>query len=774
LTVAELEGVEETGRGLGDVLTGKVLEVEPHPTADRLRIVEVDLGDRRVRGVSGAPNLRKGMIAPVALPGCGLPGGNVVESVEIRGVRSEAVLLSEREMGLSDEHEGLMVLPEGTQQGRPLCDVLPVEDVVFDVDNKSITHRPDLWGHYGVAREVAAIVGRPLEALETDFEKGEADLLDVTVDDGDDCPRYMAMCYSGIIIQPSPFKVCQRLRAVGMRPISNVVDVTNYVMLAVGEPTHAFDRRQINGDVIRVRRAEEGESFRTLDGIAHELTADDLLIADHERGIALAGVMGGENSEIADDTTDVVLECATFHPGLVRKTSVRHGIRTESSARFEKSLDPNLPLTAMAMFTKMVMETSPGAVPSSMVYDRASFNRDPITIKLDPDYVINRLGVVLPPAGMKTILEGLGFKIDGSTDGLFNVKVPSFRATRDVSIPEDLVEEVGRVIGYDHVPPEAPSAPVHLVPREPMRDLCRRIRRILSSSCGLDEVMTYSFDSRQNLRKIGFEPDDAIGLKNVLSNDMKTLRTELAPNLLGVIERNANRYDDFGIYEIGRVFPGGHDEEGIPIQPRRLGIVIYDRNGGGTDGNTVMFRRMKGVIGYLAGRLEIGEVVVETPIEVTRPWIHPRQAVKIEVGGKELGYCTGVHPATIRSLDCVGGAMMAEIDLEALVSIEKESRKFKPIPRHPAIRSDLSFVVDEKIESRTIEELIRDKAGENLVSVRLVDVYEGAPIPEGRKSLSFRMKHQAADRTLAEDEVKEAIDRVIDAAGKAGASIRDS
>ena len=313
LTVAELEGVEETGCGLKDVLVGRVAAVEPHPDADKLVVVEMDLGDRRVRGVSGAPNIRVGLVTPVALPGCRLPGGMEIKATDVRGVTSEVVVLSERETGLSDDHSGVIELPADTRLGESFPHVLPLEDVVFDVDNKSITHRPDLWGHHGVAREVAAMLRLPLKPLETEFPTIDADPLQVIVDDAADCPRYMAMCYSGVKVAPSPFWMGQRLRAVGMRPISNVVDVSNFVMLATGEPTHAFDMRQLNGDTIRVRRAGEGEPFRTLDGLDHELTGDDLLIADAERGGALAGVMGGENSEISDDTSDVVLECATFH-----------------------------------------------------------------------------------------------------------------------------------------------------------------------------------------------------------------------------------------------------------------------------------------------------------------------------------------------------------------------------------------------------------------------------------------------------------------------------
>ncbi|MBL6975971.1 MAG: phenylalanine--tRNA ligase subunit beta [Deltaproteobacteria bacterium] len=774
LTVAELEGVEETGCGLKDVLVGRVAAVEPHPDADKLVVVEMDLGDRRVRGVSGAPNIRVGLVTPVALPGCRLPGGMEIKATDVRGVTSEVVVLSERETGLSDDHSGVIELPADTRLGESFPHVLPLEDVVFDVDNKSITHRPDLWGHHGVAREVAAMLRLPLKPLETEFPTIDADPLQVIVDDAADCPRYMAMCYSGVKVAPSPFWMGQRLRAVGMRPISNVVDVSNFVMLATGEPTHAFDMRQLNGDTIRVRRAGEGEPFRTLDGLDHELTGDDLLIADAERGVALAGVMGGENSEISDDTSDVVLECATFHPGMVRKTSVRHGLRTESSARFEKSLDPNLPSRAMALFTRLLLELSPGAAPSSRVYDVAGFSLEPVKVPLDPAYVAARLGVPVPAEKTRAILESLEFEVVARKGGAFEVTVPTFRATRDVSIPEDLVEEVGRVIGYDQVPPAPPSAPVALVPRDPARVLASRVRKVLSFSCGLDEVLTYSFDSREVLERIGFEPPCPVCLKNTLSSDMATLRTDLVPNLLAAVEKNAKRFREFGIYEVGRVFSGEHTDEGIPVQTPHVGLALYDRSAREVDGASRLFQRLKGIIQLLVRSLDLHDAKVEYPVDVDRPWMHPRRTVSIDVGGVSVGAQCGVHPATLKGLDVLGNAVVAEIDLDAVADLVVRERKFAPVPRFPSIQSDVSFVVEEKAPSGTLEELVKANGGDDLASVELVAVYSGPPVPAGFKSLSFSMTFQAPDRTLSEEEVKTAVDRVVAAARESGASIRDS
>ncbi|MBM4394891.1 MAG: phenylalanine--tRNA ligase subunit beta, partial [Deltaproteobacteria bacterium] len=593
-------------------------------------------------------------------------------------------------------------------------------------------------------------------------------------DDGRDCPRYTAMCFTGVRILPSPFRIRHRLRTVGLRPISNVVDLTNYVMVAIGEPTHAFDRRQIGGDTIRVRRARPGERMRTLDGADHELTAEDLLIADANRGVALAGVMGGENSEILPDTAEMVLEAATFHPGRIRRTAVRHGIRTDSSARGEKSLDPAFCPRAVSMFASMLPSVSPGARPSSRVYDVA-VERKPLHVALHPAYVSRRLGIEVPPGRTAGILSSLGFAIAEQPDGAFDVTVPSWRATRDVSIPEDLVEEVGRVIGYDQVPPAGPLVAVTLVPRHPPRALAGRVRRVLSLSCGLDEVRTYSFDSEPLLRKIGLAAGP-VRLRNPISADMTTLRTALATGLLGAMERNATRYADFGIFEVGRVFQGEHDADGVPVQPQRVAILLYDRAAKSAEGAEALMRRLRGVLDHLLDRLDRGRPDLSEEgmgPHAGLPWVAAGGSAAVNVAGAAQGYVTRVHPAVMKALDCAGVAVVAEIDLGALLAAPEAARTWAPVPRFPSIQADVSFVADQRLKAGDLDRIVRANAGDLLAGVDLVAVYSGAPIPEGSRSLSFRMTFLAPDRTLSDAEVKAAVDRVVAAARDAGATIRE-
>ncbi len=772
MTVAELEGVEHLGGGLGDVRVAVLTGLAAHPDADKLRVVTVDVGGRTVSGVSGAPNLRLGMKVPAALPGMVLPGDVEVRATTIRGVESGVVLLSEKELGLSDDHSGVLELPQDAPVGAALPDVLPVEDWVFEVDNKSITHRPDLWGHLGLAREIGAMTGRPMKSQEDPMPSCAADPLRVSVEDARDCPRYMAACFGGIRVAPSPFWIRHRLRAVGLRPISNVVDLSNFVMMALGEPTHTFDRRYIGGDTIRVRRAAEGEAFRTLDGVDHVLTGEDLLIADAAHGIALAGVMGGENSEIRDDTTDVVLECATFQPGRVRRTAVRHGLRTDSSARFEKSLDPELAELAVRLFWRLVQQVSPGAVATSRVYDVAGFDRTPLRVRLDPAFITRRLGLDVPAARTRAILENLGFVIAVGDDGVFDVTVPSWRATRDVSMPVDLLEEIGRVIGYDQVPPTPPMAAVDLVPTRPLRAGIRAVKRVLAGDCGLDEVMTYSFDSQALLARLGHTPEDPVVVSNPISSDFKTLRTELAANLLGAVERNALRFPEFGLFEVGRVFAGTHVEDGTPWQRYRVGIALYRRAAKAGEDAEALLRRLRGVVEHLLDRLDVAAPVVSEGWDGgALPWLSPRGTLTIAASGRRLGWVTRVHPATLRALDVPGVAVMAELDVEGIVGAPARSRRFQPVPRFPSSTIDLSLVAGEGVRAEGLFCAIRAQGGPHLADVELFAIYRGAPIPEGHRSLSFRMTFQAAERTLSDVEVKEAVGRITAAAREAGAVV---
>lgn len=607
LAVAEIEGVVEIGPGLEQVLVGKVVAVAPHPAADKLRLADVDLGVRgMVQVVCGAPDLAVGMVVPFVPPGVTLPSGIEVRDGEVRGVRSPGMLASEKDLGLSDEHAGLLQLDGcDAAPGTPLLDAVPIADVLYEIDNKSVTHRPDLWGHVGMAREVAALLERPLRLPSTEVVFGDAAPLagGVTVAARADCPRYLAARFAGVAVAPSPVATRLRLRCLGVRPVSNVVDATNLVMLETGNPLHAFDARFVRGQTIAVRRATEGEALTTLDGVARRLTAEDVVIADGEGPVALAGIMGGGESEIRDSTTEVVLEAANFDGARIRKTSARLGLRSESSARFEKSLDPETAAFAARRFAVVLQQLCPGATVVSRLVDvgpHAEAPRPLPVIHTHRAYLRQRLGLseqLLPDAAVDATLGRLGFGVDGGSGQPIAVTVPSFRAGRDVGMVDDLVEELGRQYGYDRVPSSTMLAPAVPAPLPPMRRLERAMRSVCALGRGLHEVHQYSFDHEPTRSRLGLQSRDAAGaelprlhLRNTLSSEHVALRRDVASGLLAALERNlahggkrdlAQKGLRVGLFELGRAYlpeqigPDGPDL-GVPA-PLRASASAGDR-----------------------------------------------------------------------------------------------------------------------------------------------------------------------------------------------------
>lgn len=648
-TVAEIDHVVAVGQGLERVLVADVLALAPHPNADKLRLVTVDLGSEQVTVVCGAPDLHIGMRVPFVPPGVTLPSGIAVRDGEVRGVRSPGMLASEADLGLSEDHGGLLELHGcSAAAGTPLSEAVELTDVLYDVDNKAITHRPDLWGQYGMAREVAAMLGKPLAVMELAVTLGQGPPLDVQVDPAAPCPRYLCARIDGVTIAPSPVDLRLRLRRCGVRPVSNVVDATNLVMLETGNPLHAFDARYVRGQTIRVRRAEPGETLTTLDGQARALHPNDCVIADGEGPVALAGIMGGANSEIRADTQAVILEAAAFEAPAIRKTAMRLGLRTESSARFEKHLDPLLPHIAARRFLRLLLAMCPDARVVSDLVDEGPYKdtaHPPVVIHTSGAYLRQRLGVTaeeLSDAWLDACLEALHFGVQRAGD-LCIVTVPTFRATKDVRIAEDLVEELGRHYGYQNIrsqPPLIPARPPHT---SPLRQLERDARQVLVHAAGLSEALLYGFDHEGDRQRLGLdEPGvERLGVRNTIANDMRHLRRNLAPNLIAAVERNLQQGDGqqatregltIGLFEIGRAFvpmpirrltaaeermtdvgipdvllQGGEAEQTylarmdpemrksvqeardratpLPWQPMRLGIALGVRLGGGAEGS---------------------------------------------------------------------------------------------------------------------------------------------------------------------------------------------
>lgn len=802
MAVAELEGIHEFGETYDRVLTARILGSRPHPNSQRLALVDLDLGNgRTVTAVSGAPNLTPGLVIPFAQPGVvleGIEGKPTVKEADVKGIVSPGITCSELELGISQDHTGLLEFPPETPVGVPLTDVLPVHDYILEIDNKSITHRPDLWGHRGLAREVAALAGRRLLPVDTTIPEGTEDPLAVRVDAPDLCPRYCALAFDGVKVAGSPLWLKLALSRVGVRPISNVVDATNFAMLDVGNPLHAFDARFIEQDTIVVRRALPDEILVTLDGWERHLLPDDLVIADGAKGVALAGVMGGENSEIKDDTTRVVLEAACFNASAIRRTSSRLQLRTEASARFEKGLDMKLALDVTALFVRLMAEVAPGCRVASRLYNVSVPEPAATVIRLAPEFVRRKLGADIPDSAMKAMLEGIEFQVDERGDE-FHITVPSFRATRDIRIPEDIVEEIGRIYGYDNIDPVPLLAPVTPPPVVLSRQLDSLVRQSLVTS-GYNEVMTYSFASSALAETLGVSLQGAVELANPISSDLPVLRQSLIPNLLGLAAKNGLLRDDFRLFEVGRVFFAAPQTGQIPVQQRRVAGILYSRNGD----NFELYRNVRSHVESLFHRLGRGEaVLVEAGSEWKAPWVVLDKArcillrtradgaqgvpdtrpVKMPDGdwwlldgesADPVGIVGMLSPVVRDRLKLRGKAVFFEINLEPVFTAAEVVRKFKPLPRFPAIQNDLSVLVDMAVPYERVAGAIRESGGTLLDEMDLFAIFRGGPIPEGKKSLSFHLRFRSTERTLQDQEVEPVVKGILAALReKVGGEIRE-
>jgi len=769
LKVAELDGIQDIGSGLESMRTVRIDSVEPIEGAKKLSRVMVDDGDGQRQIVCGAPNVRDavGQTAILAPPGAVMPDGLEIREAEIRGVASAGMLASQKELGLSDEHAGIW-LPSGVEPGLSLCDAIPVQDVVWEVDNKAITHRPDLWGHYGIAREVAVLTGRTLKPLTSRVELGSDERVVVSVEDFVRCPRYTALVIEGVEVKSSPQWLQALLRATGVRPISNVVDLTNFVMLDLGNPTHAFDTRFLATDssdriAMHVRTADDGETLQTLDGDIRKLTDEDLLICDAEKPVALAGIMGGANSEIRQDTTSVLLEAATFQSRTVRRTSARLGLRTDSSARFEKTLDPYLPESVAHHFCAELQKLCPSARVVTPLVDVARALPEPAPIRLDPALVSSRLGIDVSVGHIRETLVQLGFRVHDRSDGCLMVHVPSWRATKDVSIVEDLIEEIGRLVGYSNIPPQAPRVVVQ-APELPLAKLQeRRCRRYLSFGAGLHEVMSYGFTWRPMLERLNADISGRIEMDNTISAELDRMRRYLVPNLLNFAEKNARYESDFGLYEIGRVFrpvaPGV-----LPEQPRMAGGILVRR----TDDIESLFRQARGIVEGLLEALGrpslLLEPMVPADIALRGAWVHPVRSAQfvIHEGGQriEVGYLSLLHPRARDIID-TGKSTVAvfEVDLDRILGLMAGPPKYEPLPRYPASTFDVSFEVAAETPSALLEAAIVEGAASEWL--KACDLFGNYHLGDGKKSVSFHLKFRRTDGTLTDDQVHEVVDRLV-------------
>jgi len=752
LTMAGIEVASATPivTGLSGVVVGEVQGVEPHPAGGGLTRCQVSTGAARFRVVCGAPNVRPGVRAAFAPPGAVLPGGRRVAAAPIKGTVSEGMLCSEAELGLGEDGATILLLPDAPV-GADLVACLGLDDVVFEVE--VTPNRPDCLSVIGVAREVAALTRGRLRAAPAAVAESDPDaatLSSVVIEDPELCPRYAARLITGVTVGPSPAWLAQRLRAVGLRPINNVVDVTNYVLWELGHPLHAFDYDLLAGRRIVVRRARPGESLVTLDGQARTLRETMCVIADAERAVAVGGVMGGANTEVGPATRSVLLESAYFKPASIRRTAKALGLSTEASYRFERGADIEGLREALDRAARLIAELAGGRVARG-VLDAYPRPRAEARLALRLERIQRVIGACPPRAVVGGILRGLGFPVEEREAG-FEVAVPSFR--RDVSLEDDLVEEVARIWGYGEIPSTIPSGTLALTRRPRPLVAQDAVRRALAAS-GCREAVTFSVVNPAHLAHLGWPPDDprVVTLQNPLAADRSILRPTLLFGLLEALATNVRRQaPDVRLFEVGRVFEAQGRGE-LAREETRVGIALTGlrapRAWFAGKARADVFD-VKGAVENVVEALGRGEVTVDAA-EV--PYLEQGRAATVVVQGSPVGVVGELHPDVQRAFDLPAPVFVAELSLDRLEAVPPRPVVHRPLARFPGVQRDLAVILPAGVPAAEVSRAIQAIPNPCLKRVALFDVYAGEQVGAGRKSLAYSLLYQAEDRTLTDAEV---------------------
>ncbi len=733
LRTAEAEGLEPVGQHFGKVVSAKVVEVEPIEGSHNRRVVvkSAQYGTRTV--VCGAPNVRPGMVAVYCPTGVEIEGKRLAKAT-ISGVESDGMLASGKELGINRDHDGIVEVGGGIG-----C----TPDFIIDIDNKSLTHRPDLWGHYGMAREVAAIYGLELkDPVKLRPFPEELACIDIAIRDFSLCPRYSALIFENVRVQPSPLWFQYRLESLGLNPINNIVDVTNYIMAELAQPMHAFDADKLQGG-IRVRNAHESESMAALNGEAYALDSSTLVITDDTGPIAIAGVIGGADSAIGAGTIRIVLESANFQAASVRKTSTRLKLRTDASMRFEKSQDPVNTVRALARATSLLQQVCPGIRVKGGLADVHSPLRHAEPIILPLDWLGRKLGNEITPAVATKILARLQFGVSELGDGTLEVRVPSWRATKDISIKEDLVEEIGRMIGYDNFTPVAPLVAAAPPMANPGRAFHHQLRTVCSQQ-GYTEVYNYSFVNAEQAAKFGLSPEAHVRVLNPIASDQGLLRRSLLPGIHRNLMENAKHSPAFRLFEIGyEIHPiKGH----APLEIPQLVAAVYSRQDG--EGN---LQELKRLLACLNPALTV---------KPTAPlaYEHPGRTAEVLLGETSIGRMFELHPSLVK-----GRAAIIDLNLDLL---KLEAKQYHPVRKFPSSDFDLSVVAGPRVLVASIAGLLTDPLVERTEYLVL------HPLGDGRNSVSFRITLAAPDHTLAAEEISAARERLISRLHAAGLELR--
>ena len=766
-TTAEVEEVRPVAVEATGLIAARVLSAVDLPGTRNLHLATLDVGGgKTVETVSAAPVLHEGCNVVYAPEGASVAAFGKLTSAEVAGKTSRGMILPGEAIGIAMAVQEAIFLDDSVAPGQPLDSAL-FDDWVIEVDNKSITHRPDLWGHYGIAREIAAITGEsfksyPVVAL-NELVSGKRPAVEIRIADPVACPRYTALVFEGVPTQPAPLWMQLRLGHVGMRPISGLVDLTNYIMAELGQPMHAFDASRV--DRIEVDRAAEGEKFTTLDGMERTLTGQDLMIKAGGRSVALAGVMGGLESEVSDTTTALLLESANFASATIRRTATRLALRTDASARFEKSLDPAHTVLGVQRFVALARPMYPKLKLTSTLSDAFPKPPEAITVSVNPDHVARAIGRNVVTGEMRGILKPLGFTAH-DTGTTLEVKVPSFRATGDVAIEADVIEEIARYIGYNNVTPALPHVTVRRFEINALHELEQRTLRCFTGTHGYHEIHGYLWDETPWMQQLGYDPGPCVELVNPAAEGLHRLRRTLLPGLLAAVAKNRFHFPAFSLIELGSVY---HVDKPEDRELRNLGLIIAQR---GKNGEGKLSDQLKGALEAWAWERFARPIdFVQVEASAAHPWEHTQRTAEIRLEGTAVGRVSVVDGALRRVMDehlSAWSVAWAEVSLNGLEMIEPAVESLDGIPAYPLVELDFSILVPKASRYARVAEQIGAFSHPLLRRTRYVDCYEGDAVAKDARSLTFRTVVADDTRTLVDDDTnafREAFERHVVACG---------
>lgn len=743
------------------IITARITELKKHPNADKLYLAKCNTGSKDYMIVTGAQNLYVGAVVPLALKGAIIPvNQKEIEYVDFKGIISEGMLCSSYELKIDNDHSGIMILDEKERIGIPISEALNLNDVIFIIDNPSITHRPDLWGHYGIAREVSAVFNKPLKPYIPNFiDILENEKLEIEVESFEDTPMYGILHVKDISQKDSPDWLKRKLFKVNQRPISLLVDLTNYIMFDIGQPIHAFDLKKIKKPNIKIRRAKEKEKVITLDEVERTCSQDNLLICDYrDNPIALAGVMGLQNSEIDDSTDEILLEVANFDSSLIRKSALTAGIRTEASNRFEKSLDPSFVNLAIQKFAQILYDLDSKII---IMGQKIVFEKQPQKNKIimPVDLIIKRLGTTIQENVILDILKKLEFDVT-LNNGVLNITVPTFRSTKDIKIPEDIVEEVGRVYGYDNIVPEAPSVKLDIAPQIELPNYKRKVKEYLSNNLNFTEVLNYPF-STEKLNNIFNFSEPFVKIKNPLDTEKPYLTKTLLPNILKNVNTNLRYFDEFKIYEVEHVFLLNQD--GSVNEPVEIaGALVYK------DYNLSILDSRDALI-ELCNLFNIYDIEIKT--NDIPSFLHPYKSGVLFYNDTKIGIFGEIHPDIAKYFDIKQRVSIFSTYLDLLIKYKGNIRKFYQISKYPNITFDLAFVVPVKSYIQDIIQIINN-ADKNIRKIELFDIYQGPNLPENKKSVAFNITVNSYEKTLSSEDAQQIIKKIVSSMENKGFELR--